>query len=105
MNIDYYIIDNGKQARLIVSGFSPLLMDKLKSCDPPSLIYEVEGYTLSVHYSGINRLEANYGAITIYVSDNWTEQMTTISGYVSEDRNIFYQRVNDIMELVNSEES
>ena len=92
--IEYFISDNGKAVRLTVVSLSPVV---------ETLEYVTEsGYTLTINPSGINKLESDYGQTIIWLSDKWTEQTVTLKGYVAEDRNNYYQRINEVMEIANT---
>lgn len=98
--ITYELIDNGDEITLSVSGVSDSLCEKI--AQRKTITYSIPEHTLILNASGENFLESNFGSTTLYISyKGWNELSVTLSGYVKEDRDIYSERINAVMGLLN----
>lgn len=101
--INYSISDNGSEVTLTIHSISQDLMDRL--VEEATVQYELSKppYSLILNYSGINKLESNFGSTVLYVSYNGFEEQTIqLIGYTKQDRDSYSSRVNLIMEQANN---
>lgn len=101
-NVEYQIVDDGTRVTLTVLGFSDSFLERILSEGELRFWTEDPLYSLLFARSGANRLETNFGATTVYVSeDGFSEQSFSLLGYDLSDRTDYKNRVSDVFNNAN----
>lgn len=103
MNVNYQLNDNAEtgEITLRVTSIDSAFFDKIIS--EGTLTFGNSSYAVNICRSGSNILESNMGVTMLYVSeDGFQEQEVTLEGYVTQDRNVYQDRVNNVMQMVNA---
>lgn len=105
MDVNYQLIDDSETStvKLRVLSIDEAFFAKILAEGGLSYASANSSYTINIHRSGTNRLESDMGATSLYVDENgFVEQEITLEGYVTADRNIYQDRVNNVMQMVNA---
>lgn len=103
MNVNYQLNDNAEtgEITLRITSIDSAFLEKV--FQEGSYTASNSSYSVSVHRSGTNRLESDMGSTNLYVDENgFAEQEVTLEGYVTQDRNVYQDRVNNVMQMVNA---